>query len=63
MRPPAPVTFGRVSGNELLAYETLELSADDEQRLIVHLPADEVTTAALDRLNSQRPRALGGASA
>jgi hypothetical protein len=53
MRPPAPVTFGRVS----------ELPADADQRLIVHLPAGEVTSAALDRLNSHRPRALGVAFA
>jgi transcriptional regulator with XRE-family HTH domain len=33
-----------------LAYETLELPADDDQRLLVHLPADAATSAALDRL-------------
>jgi transcriptional regulator with XRE-family HTH domain len=31
-----------------LAYETLDLPADDDQRLIVHLPADAETSAALD---------------
>lgn len=41
-----------------LAYETLELPADDDQRLIVHLPADEAASTALDRLNGRRPRAL-----
>lgn len=41
-----------------LAYEMLELSADDDQRLIVHLPADAATSAALDRLNSHRPQPL-----
>ncbi|MGW4650035.1 helix-turn-helix domain-containing protein [Kitasatospora sp. NPDC004289] len=41
-----------------LAYETLDLPADDEQRLIVHLPADEATAAALDRLTGRRPGAL-----
>jgi hypothetical protein len=35
-----------------LSYETLELPADDDQRLIVHLPADPATAAALDRLNT-----------
>jgi hypothetical protein len=30
-----------------LAYETLDLPADDDQRLIVYLPADEATSAAL----------------
>jgi transcriptional regulator with XRE-family HTH domain len=33
-----------------LAYETLELSADDDQRLIAYLPADEATADALRRL-------------
>ncbi|MDI6098339.1 helix-turn-helix transcriptional regulator [Actinoplanes sp. NEAU-A12] len=33
-----------------LSYETLDLSADDDQRLMVYLPADETTTAALHRL-------------
>ncbi|WP_433653066.1 helix-turn-helix transcriptional regulator [Micromonospora zamorensis] len=41
-----------------LAYETLELPADDDQRLIVHLPADTATSDALDRLNSQQPQPL-----
>lgn len=40
------------AGELRLAYETLELPADDDQRLIVHLPADAATSAALDRLNS-----------
>jgi transcriptional regulator with XRE-family HTH domain len=35
-----------------LAYETLELPADDDQRLVVYLPADPATEAALDRLNA-----------
>jgi len=34
-----------------LAYETLELPADDAQRLVVYLPADSATAAALDRLS------------
>jgi transcriptional regulator with XRE-family HTH domain len=41
------------AGTLRLAYETLELPADDAQRLIVHLPADAATSAALDRLNSR----------
>ncbi|MEU8218188.1 helix-turn-helix transcriptional regulator [Micromonospora taraxaci] len=41
-----------------LAYETLELPADDDQRLIVYLPADATTSAALDRLDSQHPQPL-----
>jgi transcriptional regulator with XRE-family HTH domain len=45
-------------GELRLAYETLELP-DDDQRLIVHLPADPAASAALDRLSHQRPRTLG----
>jgi transcriptional regulator with XRE-family HTH domain len=41
-----------------LAYEILELPVDDDQRLVVHLPADAATSAALDRLNSPRPQPL-----
>jgi transcriptional regulator with XRE-family HTH domain len=39
-----------VAGSLRLAYEMLDLPADDDQRLIVYLPADEATSAALDRL-------------
>jgi hypothetical protein len=38
------------AGDLRLAYETLELPADDDQRLLVHLPADDATAAALDAL-------------
>jgi hypothetical protein len=38
-----------------LGYETLHLSADDDQQLIVYLPADPATAAALDRLAGHRP--------
>jgi transcriptional regulator with XRE-family HTH domain len=41
-----------------LAYETLELSVDDDQRLVVYLPADAATAAALDELNRDRPQPL-----
>ena len=41
-----------------LAYEVLELPAEDDQRLIVHLPADPATSAALDRLNGHRSQPL-----
>jgi transcriptional regulator with XRE-family HTH domain len=37
-------------GELRLAYETLDLPDADDQRLIVHLPADAATSAALDRL-------------
>jgi transcriptional regulator with XRE-family HTH domain len=46
------------AGTLRLAYETLELPADDDQRLIVYLPADAATSAALDRFTSHRPQPL-----
>jgi len=45
-------------GGMRLAYEILDLPDADEQRLIVHLPADAATTAALDHLTGCRPGAL-----
>lgn len=41
-----------------LAYEILDLPDADEQRLVVLLPADDATAAALDRLAGRRPGAL-----
>ncbi|GHE88293.1 transcriptional regulator [Streptomyces longispororuber] len=41
-----------------LSYETLALPDIDGQRLLVHLPADEATVAALDRLNGRQPGGL-----
>lgn len=41
-----------------LAYELLDLSADDDQRLLVQLPADAATSTALDRLGSHRATPL-----
>ncbi|WP_297614294.1 helix-turn-helix domain-containing protein [Nocardia sp.] len=41
-----------------LAFESLELSADDDQRLIVQLPADDATAEALDRLIGRKPGSL-----
>jgi hypothetical protein len=38
------------AGELRLAYETLELPAEDDQRLIVYLAADEATSTALRRL-------------
>jgi transcriptional regulator with XRE-family HTH domain len=46
------------AGELRLAYETLDLPADDDQRLVVHLPADAAASAALDRLAGRRPGAL-----
>jgi len=56
--------FGHPEAGMLrLAYETLELPADDDQRLIVYLPADAATSTALDRLTgpgSQPLRLVAG---
>ncbi|MFF1697368.1 helix-turn-helix domain-containing protein [Streptomyces sp. NPDC058257] len=41
-----------------LSYETLTLPDADGQRLVVHLPADEASSAALDRLNGRQPGGL-----
>lgn len=38
------------AGELRLAYETLDLPADDDLRLIAYLPADPATAAALDGL-------------
>ncbi|GAA5086553.1 helix-turn-helix transcriptional regulator [Nocardia iowensis] len=46
------------AGQLRLAYEVLDLSADDDQQLIVHLPADDATATALDKLAGLRPGAL-----
>ncbi|MGW6334302.1 helix-turn-helix domain-containing protein [Nocardia rhamnosiphila] len=43
------------AGTLRLAFETLDLFADDDQQLIVQLPADPATAAALDRLAGHRP--------
>jgi transcriptional regulator with XRE-family HTH domain len=44
------------AGELRLAYETLDL-ADDDQRILVHLPADDATATALDRLTAPDPGA------
>ncbi|MFE9784997.1 helix-turn-helix domain-containing protein [Nocardia salmonicida] len=41
-----------------LVYETLDLPADDDQRLFIYLPADEATATALDKIAGRRPGAL-----
>jgi transcriptional regulator with XRE-family HTH domain len=46
------------AGELRLAYETLDLPADDGQRLMVYLPADEAASAALDQITGRRPGAL-----
>ncbi|MFI6086011.1 helix-turn-helix domain-containing protein [Streptomyces sp. NPDC051217] len=46
------------AGELRLADETLELPEGEGFRLVVHLPADETTAAALDTLAGRRPGAL-----
>ncbi|MFE6165029.1 helix-turn-helix domain-containing protein [Streptomyces sp. NPDC056486] len=46
------------AGAMRLSYETLTLPDADGQRLVVHLPADEASSAALDRLNGRQPGGL-----
>jgi transcriptional regulator with XRE-family HTH domain len=67
-RMAAPPTFPERTGVERLthpgvgelrlAYETLDLPDADGQRLVVYLPADEATSAALDRLTGRQPGTL-----
>jgi hypothetical protein len=45
-----------------LAYERLDLSADDDQHLLINLPADHATAAALDRLTGRHPGRLRAVS-
>ncbi|MCP3822253.1 helix-turn-helix domain-containing protein [Streptomyces sp. A3M-1-3] len=49
-------------GEVRLAQETLDLAGDDDQRLVVHLPADDAAAAALDRLTGRRPGGLRAVS-
>lgn len=41
-----------------LAFETLELSPADDQRIVVYLPGDDASSAGLDRLAGRRAGAL-----
>jgi hypothetical protein len=45
-------------GELRMAYETLELPDADGQHLVVYLPADDATSAALDHLTGRQPGAL-----
>lgn len=47
------------AGELRLAFETLDLPADDDQRLVVYLPAGAAASAALDRVVRPGPRPLG----
>lgn len=57
-----PVGVSRIThpivGPLRLAYETLDLAEHDRQRLVVHIPADPATEAALDRLAGRQPGAV-----
>ncbi|TCJ99493.1 helix-turn-helix transcriptional regulator [Nocardia alba] len=46
------------AGTLRLAYESLDLSIDDDQSLYVLLPADEASAGALDQLVGRRPGGL-----
>ncbi|MFF1420143.1 helix-turn-helix domain-containing protein [Streptomyces sp. NPDC058280] len=46
------------AGELRLIHETLSLPDADGQHLVVHLPADDATSAALDTLTGRRPGAL-----
>jgi hypothetical protein len=48
-----------VAGELRLAFETLGLAADDDQRLVVYLAADAATSDALGQLARPGPRSLG----
>lgn len=52
-----------VAGLLRVRFETLDLPDADRQRLVVYLPADPVTSAALDRLAGRRPGGLRSVSA
>ncbi|HEX5946681.1 MAG TPA: helix-turn-helix transcriptional regulator [Acidimicrobiales bacterium] len=49
-------------GEMRIAFETMQLPDPDDQRLVVQLPADDDTAAALDRLAGRRPGALRAVS-
>ncbi|MEU6251224.1 helix-turn-helix domain-containing protein [Streptomyces sp. NPDC047043] len=49
------------AGRLHLSYETLAFP-DEGRRLVVHIPADDATATALDRLNGRRPGALRAVS-
>jgi transcriptional regulator with XRE-family HTH domain len=63
--PGLPVASGitrlahPAAGELRLAFETLGLAADDDQRLVVYLAADAATSDALGRLARPGPRSLG----
>jgi transcriptional regulator with XRE-family HTH domain len=58
LRPGIERMLHPVAGELRLAAEVMELPQTDDQRLVVLLPADEATEAALDLLSGLRPGAL-----
>ncbi|MFB6856563.1 MmyB family transcriptional regulator [Streptomyces sp. NPDC001939] len=57
-RTGADVVAHPEAGTLRLADETPAMPEADARRLVVHLPADDATAAALDRLSGRRPGAL-----
>lgn len=45
-----------------IAFETMQLPDQDDQRLVVYLPADDATAAGLDRLAGRHPGGLRAVS-
>ncbi|MEV0245516.1 helix-turn-helix transcriptional regulator [Nocardia sp. NPDC050712] len=66
--PSLPAATGTVrlehpaAGRLRLTYETLDLPADDDQQLLIYLPADEATAVALDKFAGRHPGALRAVS-
>ncbi|MFG1998551.1 helix-turn-helix domain-containing protein [Spirillospora sp. NPDC048911] len=62
VEPPKPLAVERLDHPEVgelrLTREFLELTETDAQRLVVHLPADDATSTALDHLTGRQPGAL-----
>jgi transcriptional regulator with XRE-family HTH domain len=55
--PPAPLTMNHPRAHELRwDRETLELPTPDAQQLVIWLPADEATAAAIERLRHRPQR-------
>jgi transcriptional regulator with XRE-family HTH domain len=58
-KPSSPMLVAHPEVGELrVAFETMRLSDEDGQRLVVYLPADDATERALDQLAGRFPGAL-----
>lgn len=59
---PGPRSTSTLEGPEVgelrIAFETMQVSDSDDQRLVVYLPADDAMSAALDHLAGRYPGAL-----